>query len=102
MFIVIRKRFLSFTKGNCWVQPGFTYDAKANGMLTGYLRKRLDRVFFRLRDYDLEGIEMVGQEPIANLLYKKERSIKKVKQMVDMPVFPSDHFGLLITIRNRK
>ena len=84
------------------MQPGFTYDAKANGMLTGNLRGRVDRVFYKLRDYDLEGVEMVGREPIPNLTYQKERSIKRVKQLVDMPVFPSDHFGLLVTIRGRK
>ncbi|KAM7525240.1 hypothetical protein LguiA_015142 [Lonicera macranthoides] len=44
-----------------------------------------------LCDFRLSGIEMVGLEAIPGLFYFK------VKKLM-LPVFPSDHFGLLLTI----
>ena len=56
---------------DCWLKlhqgdPGFTYDGKLNAMLTGYLRRRLDRVFAKGSDFVLRSIEMVGTEPIGD------------------------------------
>jgi hypothetical protein len=73
---------------------GFTYDAKVNKMLFGGLRLRLDRILAKMgRCFELSAIEMVGREPIEGLLFV-DRGQKK-------PVFPSDHFGLLLTIELR-
>eukprot|EP00850_Spirogloea_muscicola_P024955 SM001842S04066 [mRNA] locus=s1842:83:1717:- [translate_table: standard] len=88
----------------CKLRPGeagHTYDSKTNPMLTGRLRKRLDRVFCRLADYELESIEMVGQEAIEGAVFEKERTVKRVRAVVQLPVLPSDHYGLLVRIRNR-
>lgn len=70
---------------------GYTYDAKVNKMLWGGLRLRLDRFLTKLgRSFELRSIEMVGREPIEGVLFV-DRGQKK-------PVYPSDHFGLLLTI----
>ncbi|VVA91025.1 unnamed protein product [Arabis nemorensis] len=79
---------------------GFTYDTKANPMLSGNrsLQKRLDRIFCRLDDYKLGGIEMVGKEAIPGLSYVKEKKVRGAVKELELPVLPSDHFGLLLTI----
>jgi tyrosyl-DNA phosphodiesterase 2 len=81
-------------------QDGFTYDTKANRMLSGQrsLRKRLDRMFCRLRDFEAVSIEMVGTEAIPDLTYSKEKKVKGQVQMITLPVLPSDHFGLLLKL----
>ena len=79
--------------------PGFTYDAKTNDMLRGYLQKRLDRAFVKLRDFDVRAIEMVGKQPIPGVTYHKTVSNRGKSQLVELPVLPSDHYGLLLTLR---
>jgi len=80
-------------------EPGFTYDAKSNDMLRGYLQKRLDRAFVKLRDFDVCSIEMVGKQPIPGVTYHKTVSNRGKSQNIELPVLPSDHFGLLVTLR---
>lgn len=84
-------------------QDGFTYDTKANGMLSGNrsLRKRLDRMFCQLRDFEAVSIEMVGTEAIPDLTYSKEKKVKGQVQMIKLPVLPSDHFGLLLKLSRK-
>uniref|UniRef100_A0A1J3F732 Tyrosyl-DNA phosphodiesterase 2 n=1 Tax=Noccaea caerulescens TaxID=107243 RepID=A0A1J3F732_NOCCA len=79
---------------------GFTYDTKANPMLSGNrtLQKRLDRILCRLDDYKLGGIEMVGKEAIPGLSYVKEKKVRGEIKELELPVLPSDHFGLLLTL----
>lgn len=79
---------------------GFTYDTKANPMLSGNraLQKRLDRILCRLDDYKLGGIEMVGKEAIPGLSYEKEKKVRGEIKKLELPVLPSDHFGLLLTL----
>ncbi|RID48656.1 hypothetical protein BRARA_I05159 [Brassica rapa] len=79
---------------------GFTYDTKANPMLSGNraLQKRLDRFFCRLDDYELGGIEMVGKEALPGLSYVKEKRVRGDVKKLELPVLPSDHFGLLLTL----
>lgn len=86
--------------GEYGLQVGFTYDSKANLMLTGSrLQKRLDRIFCKLRDFEALTIEMVGTAPIPDLTYLKEKKVKGQVQMLKLPVLPSDHFGLLLKVR---
>ncbi|KAK9803621.1 hypothetical protein WJX72_006035 [[Myrmecia] bisecta] len=76
--------------------PGLTYDPKANPMLGPYnrIRKRLDRVFAKLANWRLEGIEMVGTRAIPGVTYQKQSK----KGPSTLPVLPSDHFGLFLTL----
>jgi tyrosyl-DNA phosphodiesterase 2 len=78
--------------------PGYTYDAKRNAMLRGYLQKRLDRAFVKLKDFDVKTIEMVGTTPIPGVTYHKTISNRGNSELIELPVVPSDHFGLLLTI----
>ena len=84
-------------------QDGFTYDTKANRMLSGQrsLQKRLDRMFCQLQDFEAVSIEMVGTEPISGVTYVKEKKVKGQVQMLNLPVLPSDHFGLLLKLRRK-
>ncbi|XP_074382550.1 uncharacterized protein LOC141724336 isoform X2 [Apium graveolens] len=79
---------------------GFTYDTKTNKMLSGNrtLQKRLDRFLCSLRDFKLVRIEMIGMEAIPGLSYCKEKKVKNEVKKMMLPVLPSDHYGLLLTI----
>ncbi|CAN6175539.1 unnamed protein product [Urochloa humidicola] len=74
---------------------GWTYDAVANPMLIGLglpaERRRPDRFICKLRDFTLGSIEMVGVEPIPGVLRFDDKGNV-------LPVLPSHHFGLLLTI----
>ncbi|KAJ7967710.1 tyrosyl-DNA phosphodiesterase 2 [Quillaja saponaria] len=95
-----------------WVDPwaqimpgesGWTYDTKSNEMLSGNrtLQKRLDRFSCHLRDFKISGIEMIGMDPIPGLSYVKEKKVRKETKNLVLPVLPSDHYGLLLTIANK-
>ena len=75
---------------------GWTYDAVANPMLMGLHlpeeRRRPDRFICKLRDFTLESIEMLGVEAIPGVTRFDQ------KQEIFVPVHPSYHFGLLLTI----
>lgn len=79
---------------------GWTYDTKSNPMLTANrkLQKRLDRFLICLRDLKAESVVMVGTEPIPEVTYLKQ---KKGGKELELPVLPSDHFGLLLTMSAR-
>ena len=82
-------------------EPGWTYDAKANGNLDGGTRSRLDRVLVRIdaaaKDaVALEGIELVGTAPIVPELEYEKKVGKKTKTK---KVFASDHFGILLRLK---
>ncbi|KVI09377.1 hypothetical protein Ccrd_012248 [Cynara cardunculus var. scolymus] len=81
-------------------ETGWTYDTKSNLMLSANrkLQKRLDRFLVGLRDFKIEQIKMVGTEPIPGVTYLKQ---KKGGKELELPVLPSDHFGLLLTISAR-
>ncbi|PSR98417.1 Tyrosyl-DNA phosphodiesterase [Actinidia chinensis var. chinensis] len=84
-------------------ENGWTYDTKSNQMLSGNrtLQKRLDRFVCNLRDFKVSTIEMIGVDAIPGLSYCKEKKVKtEVKKLV-LPVLPSDHYGLLLTISNQ-
>ncbi|KAK7363759.1 hypothetical protein VNO77_05914 [Canavalia gladiata] len=84
-------------------ENGWTYDTKSNQMLTGNrtLQKRLDRFICCFRELKICSIEMIGMEAIPGLSYNKEKKVRKeIKQLV-LPVLPSDHYGLLMTISGK-
>ncbi len=78
-------------------EPGYTYDGKQNAMLGPYnrLRKRLDRMLLRAPDWRLSSIELVGTQAIPGLAHEK-RYKRGARQL---PVLPSDHFGLFATLQ---
>merc|ERR1711879_587683 len=78
--------------------PGFTYNGKENGMLTNYLKNRVDRVFFKSgQTLEPTSIKMVGRQQIDGVFYKKLRKKKGKQYEETLPVYPSDHFGLIST-----
>ncbi|KAF2304928.1 hypothetical protein GH714_000516 [Hevea brasiliensis] len=82
---------------------GWTYDTMSNRMLSGNrtLQKRLDRFVCNLRDFRISEIEMIGMEAIPGLSHIKEKKVRKEVMMLKLPIFPSDHYGLLLTISGR-
>nr|CAB3499126.1 unnamed protein product [Digitaria exilis] len=95
-----------------WIDPwtelkpgedGLTYDTKANVMLSANrkLQKRLDRFVCKLSDFKVESIEMIGKEAIPGITYIKEKKVRQETRQLVLPVFPSDHFGLVLTISNQ-
>jgi tyrosyl-DNA phosphodiesterase 2 len=79
-------------------QLGNTFDCAANQMLLGNMKKRLDRVLFKCRDFDATDVRMVGREPLVGLTYLKKAYTGEVKRL---PVLPSDHFGLVLTLSRK-
>ncbi|TVU46443.1 hypothetical protein EJB05_05982 [Eragrostis curvula] len=79
---------------------GLTYDTKANLMLKGNrkVQKRLDRFVCKLSDFKVDSIEMIGKEEIPGITYIKEKKVRNEIRRLELPVFPSDHFGLVLTI----
>ncbi|CAN6288264.1 unnamed protein product [Urochloa humidicola] len=94
---------------DAWVElkpgeDGWTYDTKANGMLSGNrkLQKRMDRFLCKLEDFKIDNIEMIGKEAIPGVTYFKEKKVRKDLKKIELPVFPSDHFGLVLTITKQQ
>ncbi|KAL5840419.1 hypothetical protein ACOSQ3_013091 [Xanthoceras sorbifolium] len=77
-------------------EDGWTFDTKSNPMLVGNwpLQKRLDRFICNLCDFKLDAIEMIGKEAIPGVTYCKG----KQKRKMELPVLPSDHYGLLLHV----
>lgn len=76
---------------NVKTDPGYTYDGVSNAMLTNRLRGRLDRVWFKCADFDIADARLVGTSPVPGATYTKMLRSKPVQ----LPVLPSDHYGLL-------
>ena len=80
--------------------PGYTYDCKKNAMLRGWLRKRLDRALYSLEDFDVSDVRMVGTEPVKRRDGSTVTHVNEYKgRRETRPVLPSDHFGLLVTLK---
>ncbi|WCJ20186.1 endonuclease/exonuclease/phosphatase family protein [Euphorbia peplus] len=79
---------------------GWTYDTKSNLMLSGNrnLQKRLDRFVCNLKDFRIDQIDMIGKEAIPGLSHVKEKKVRQEIKRLELPVLPSDHYGLLLTI----
>ncbi|KAL5578827.1 hypothetical protein UlMin_011269 [Ulmus minor] len=84
-------------------ENGWTYDTKSNKMLSGNraLQKRLDRFICQFHDFKICGIEMIGMEAIPGLSHIKEKKVKKEIKKLELPVLPSDHYGLLLSIQSK-
>ena len=59
------------------------------------LRKRLDRVYCKACKYTVSSIRMVGTQPLPTVTFTKSYK----KGPTELPVLPSDHFGLLATLK---
>ena len=80
----------------------YTYDPKANPMMSGSLRRRFDRILIRHQNglrTTVEDIELIGKERIGTLTYTKQNMWQgKVTGSKVMPVCPSDHFGYVAKV----
>uniref|UniRef100_I1QUA2 RanBP2-type domain-containing protein n=1 Tax=Oryza glaberrima TaxID=4538 RepID=I1QUA2_ORYGL len=90
---------------DAWVElkpgdNGWTYDTKANAMLSANFKqqKRPDRFVCKLSDFKIDDIEMIGKEAIPGVVYYKEKIVRKEFHKLELPVLPSKHFGLVLTI----
>uniref|UniRef100_A0A6N2L768 Uncharacterized protein n=1 Tax=Salix viminalis TaxID=40686 RepID=A0A6N2L768_SALVM len=79
---------------------GWTYDNKSNPMLSANfpLQNRLDRFLCCLRDFKICKIGMIGKEAIPGLSYIKEVKARKGLRLLELPVLPCDHYGMLLPI----
>jgi tyrosyl-DNA phosphodiesterase 2 len=59
------------------------------------LQARLDRVLCKLSGWRAQAIEMIGTTPIDGVQHVKTFSSGRQRTL---PVYPSDHFGLLLTL----
>lgn len=84
-------------------ENGWTYDTKSNQMLSANrpLQKRLDRFICKMKDFSFGGISMIGTEAIPGVTYLKEKRVRNRMQTLELPVYASDHYGLLLEIRSK-
>ncbi|XP_054786996.1 uncharacterized protein LOC129293203 isoform X2 [Prosopis cineraria] len=84
-------------------ENGWTYDTKSNQMLTGNrtLQKRLDRFICCLQDFKISSIDVIGMDEIPGVSYNKEKKVRKETKQLVLPVLPSDHYGLVLTISTK-
>ena len=74
-----------------------------NPMLDGgRLRLRLDRFLCCLPSFELVNIEMVGTQAIPGVHYAKQKKVKGLQTVVQLPVLPSDHYGLVLRLRHKE
>ncbi|KAF0892062.1 hypothetical protein E2562_013458 [Oryza meyeriana var. granulata] len=90
---------------DAWVElkpgdNGWTYDTKANAMLSANFKqqKRMDRFVCKLSNFKIDDIEMIGKDAIPGVMYYKEKIVRKELHKMELPVLPSKHFGLVLTI----
>jgi len=65
---------------------GYTFDSQKNRMIKGYERMRYDRILIKSKFWKPTAISMLGEESIPG---------GKVGGAI---VYPSDHFGLIVTL----
>ena len=79
----------------------YTYDGKDSPMLGGNLRRRFDRILLRQKtglEVDVDDLELIGKDPIEGLQWTKESSWNGRVTRKVVPVLPSDHFGLVVSM----
>jgi tyrosyl-DNA phosphodiesterase 2 len=82
----------------CGDAAGFTYDCRANPMLGGNLRLRLDRILLCPgAGTSVTSARMVGREPIpgASREFERRKGPRAPAAMCSRQLLPSDHFGLV-------
>jgi endonuclease/exonuclease/phosphatase family metal-dependent hydrolase len=82
-------------------EEGYTYDSKESAMLRGNLRRRFDRCLFCSNSrVTIQDTELIGTKKIPNLIWEKDpHPMAKNRNVVQLPVLPSDHFGLRVTLQ---
>ncbi|GMY36867.1 tyrosyl-dna phosphodiesterase 2 [Fagus crenata] len=94
-----------------WIDPwielrprenGWTYDTMSNLMLCASkpAQAPLDRFVCNLRDFKLGAIDMIGMEAIPGLSFLKERWAGNRTHKLVLPVWLSDHYGLVLKINS--
>ena len=95
-----------------WIDPwtelrprenGWTYDTMSNLMLCASkpVQARLNRFVCNLRDFKLGAIDMIGTEAIPGLSFLKERWAGNRIHKLVLPVWLSDHYGLVLKINSQ-
>ncbi|TNE47377.1 MAG: hypothetical protein EP343_19575 [Deltaproteobacteria bacterium] len=72
--------------------PGWTRDSEVNKMLRYPSQQRIDRIFIRSQNYKLVQMEILGLTPLDPDVYDLDP---------EQPIYPSDHFGLLLEIKHK-
>jgi len=81
---------------------GYSYDAKRNTMLRGNLYARFDRAFTKLKNFELQSMQMVGTNPEVNgQTYERPYIEKGEQKKIKVDVLPSDHYGLLLILKKK-
>ena len=66
------------------------------------LRVRLDRALLRLTHWQAESVRLVGTEALPGVTRRRAGGERApAGDAPPVPVLPSDHFGLLLTLRRR-
>ena len=52
----------------------------------------------KLPDFKVDSIEMIGMEAIPGITYIKQKKVRQEIRQLVLPVLPSDHYGLVLTI----
>ena len=82
---------------DAWEEAGYpraaqyTYDGRANGMLSHRYQNRYDRIFVSGKLAGVSAFELVGTARLPDLTITDRH--KRV-----LPCYPSDHFGALVTL----
>ena len=96
-----------FIDAGCPDKARYTSDGRVNAMLTHSYRLRLDRIFYWISpsrpDISLSAIRLVGKDPIpGQTLTKTVGGRNKSSGVVEVPLVPSDHFGLCASFVGRR
>uniref|UniRef100_A0A2N9I5S2 CCHC-type domain-containing protein n=1 Tax=Fagus sylvatica TaxID=28930 RepID=A0A2N9I5S2_FAGSY len=83
-------------------ENGWTYDTATNLMLCASkpAQSRLDRFVCNLRDFNLGAIDMIGTEAIPGMSFLKKRWAGNRHHKLVLPVWPSDHYGLVLKVNS--
>lgn len=85
--------------------PGWTREYSANAMVSSETQERLDRIYLRAQDFRPLHIERLGTSPLV-LSAEEQMEWQAIAalsptQVEEIPIFPSDHFGLLLTLEHK-
>ena len=83
-------------------ENGWTFDTASNLMLCASkpYQNRPDRFVCNLRDFNLSAIDMIGTEALPGLSFLKKRWAGNRYHKLVLPVWPSDHYGLVLKVNS--